>query len=428
MNAPTVINYLNQLWAESNSWMLLFCMYSFLGWLIEVLYRSWRQKRFVNAGFLYGPLVPIYGIGALLIVWTDAALVDMNILVRVLFYGFGLSTLEYITGFFSEKIFRLKLWDYSDTPLNLHGRVALPFVGLWVVFAYTLNAFLHPFISGSFATVSLPVLHFGSVVVFIYFVFDCIFSLLALTALRGKIAYLYAQYISLDIHEVEKIFSSFERLTRAFPYLNKQIQESMHSSIKQRAGALLDEVSSKILSKISLSESDSDEYGAISANILSNKDFQRLDTFRHHDCSILEHVKKVALLSYRMAKYLNLDFVSATRGALLHDFFLYDWRNHDVPDLPKEKFHGFAHPVIALKNAEKHFEINDIERDIIIKHMWPLTLTPPRYKESFIVTLADKIVSTRESAAMLTNHIRKNGRIQNGSSKKTKIKKGIKNL
>ena len=83
-------------------------------------------------------------------------------------------------------------------------------------------------------------------------------------------------------------------------------------------------------------------------------------------------------------------------GALLHDFFLYDWRNHDAPDLPREKYHGIEHPRIALKNAEKYFPLNEIERDIIVKHMWPLTLMPPRYKESFIVTFADKYLSSKE--------------------------------
>ena len=66
------------------------------------------------------------------------------------------------------------------------------------------------------------------------------------------------------------------------------------------------------------------------------------------------------------------------------------------PDLPREKYHGIEHPKIALQNAEKYFRLNDIERDIIVKHMWPLTLVPPKYKESFIVTFADKYLSSKE--------------------------------
>jgi uncharacterized protein len=107
-------------------------------------------------------------------------------------------------------------------------------------------------------------------------------------------------------------------------------------------------------------------------------------------------VQDVAYLSYRVCKFLKLDYRSAARGALLHDFFLYDWRNHDVPDLARKKFHGIEHPTIAVANAKKHFSINEIEEDIIKKHMWPLTLTPPKYKESFIVSFADKYLSSKE--------------------------------
>jgi len=122
----------------------------------------------------------------------------------------------------------------------------------------------------------------------------------------------------------------------------------------------------------------------------------KLKNYYHHNSSIFEHAEIVSWISYSICKYLNLDYASAARGALLHDFFLYDWRNHDEPELAKEKFHGFEHPKIALENSRKHFNLNKIEEDIIIKHMWPLTLLPPRYRESFIVTFVDKYTASRE--------------------------------
>ena len=89
---------------------------------------------------------------------------------------------------------------------------------------------------------------------------------------------------------------------------------------------------------------------------------------------------------------------------MLHDFFLYDWRNHDIPDLAKEKFHGLEHPKIALENARKNFELNEVEKDIIVKHMWPLTLAIPKYKESYVVTFVDKYVSSKE---FINNFVKK---------------------
>ncbi len=138
------------------------------------------------------------------------------------------------------------------------------------------------------------------------------------------------------------------------------------------------------------------EYYETVEDILQHEEFLKLKDYFHHNSSIYAHVHDVAYFSYRICKYFRLDYRSAARGALLHDFFLYDWRNHDEPDLAREKFHGFAHPAIAVANAKKHFSINDIEEDIIKKHMWPLTLVPPKYKESYIVSFADKYLSSKE--------------------------------
>ena len=74
--------------------------------------------------------------------------------------------------------------------------------------------------------------------------------------------------------------------------------------------------------------------------------------------------------------HLKVDRDSLVRGALLHDYFLYDW--HDRR--PERRIHGFTHTGIALHNADRDFELNDIERDIIGKHMFPLTVVPPRYR------------------------------------------------
>ena len=96
-----------------------------------------------------------------------------------------------------------------------------------------------------------------------------------------------------------------------------------------------------------------------------------------------------------IAKALRLDYRAAARGGLLHDFFLYDWRERKATDTSKA-MHGREHPHIALANARGQFEVSDLEADIIVKHMFPKTLPMPRYKESFVVSLSDKISSVYE--------------------------------
>lgn len=113
---------------------------------------------------------------------------------------------------------------------------------------------------------------------------------------------------------------------------------------------------------------------------------------QHGDVSCLDHCLQVSYGSFKIGKKLGLDYRSMARGGLLHDFFLYDWHITKT----EEGLHGFVHAGIALRNASKHFELNNLERDIIAKHMWPLNLRPPKYKESLWVCLMDKYYATLE--------------------------------
>lgn len=115
---------------------------------------------------------------------------------------------------------------------------------------------------------------------------------------------------------------------------------------------------------------------------------------QHGGINCLEHSLYVSYSSYRICRRLGLDYRSAARGGLLHDFFLYDWHTGK----PHKGLHGFIHPYIALQNAKRYFDLNDREKDIIRKHMWPLTLSLPRYRESFVVLLADKYCAAMEIA------------------------------
>ncbi len=119
------------------------------------------------------------------------------------------------------------------------------------------------------------------------------------------------------------------------------------------------------------------------------------DFIQHGDVSVYEHCIFVAYMSYIIANKLNLkvDKKSLIRGALLHDYFLYDWHDKNKP----VKLHGFKHPKVALKNASEDFALNKKERDIILHHMFPLTITPPNSKEAWIICLADKICATKET-------------------------------
>ncbi len=131
------------------------------------------------------------------------------------------------------------------------------------------------------------------------------------------------------------------------------------------------------------------------SDIISSSGMQSEKNFMQHGgISCYSHSVSVALMSINIAKVLHIhaDIKSMIRGALLHDYFLYDWHDRD----PRHKLHGFTHARTALRNAERDFALSEIERDIIEKHMFPVNIKPPRHKESYIVTIADKICALRE--------------------------------
>jgi len=377
-------------------YVVLFAIYSFLGWVIEVIYRSVIQKKFVNAGFLYGPFIPIYGIGAFFIIILQYFLHTWHLVPRFIIFGLTLTTIEYIVGFFSEKIFKLTLWDYSENKFNLQGKVCLLFSTLWTILALAFVTFIHPVILSNILTLDILNIKVAAFTFLIYYSIDFVFSVVSITEFQKKIAYLYTEYFNLSNVEIERIVDSFQRLRNAFPYLNRYINNSINNKIKSGINAFLKSIQDKIIIGMNGRQPFEHEYYEIIQDIDGHEEFMKLKDYFHHNSSIYEHVQKVAYLSYRICKFLKLDYRSAARGAILHDFFLYDWRNHDVPDLPRKKFHGIEHPAIALDNAKKHFSLNEIEEDIIKKHMWPLTLFVPRYKESFIVSFADKYLSSKE--------------------------------
>ena len=135
------------------------------------------------------------------------------------------------------------------------------------------------------------------------------------------------------------------------------------------------------------------EIGAIckASRVEQSKEF-----CQHGSTSVYQHSLYVTYESCLFAErhQLSVDYAALIRGAFLHDYFLYDW--HDKEHVHKRP-HGFFHAKAALKNAMEDFELSPKEQNIIKRHMFPLTLIPPRYLEAWIVCYVDKVCSTKET-------------------------------
>lgn len=103
-------------------WLAFFYVYCFLGWIFESTYVSLKQKRLVNRGFLRLPMLPLYGSGAVMMLWVSLPVRDSLPLVYI--SGFIAATaLEYVTGAVMERLFKVRYWDYSSQPFQLHGYI-----------------------------------------------------------------------------------------------------------------------------------------------------------------------------------------------------------------------------------------------------------------------------------------------------------------
>ncbi|HAG70386.1 MAG TPA: HD family phosphohydrolase [Lachnospiraceae bacterium] len=137
------------------------------------------------------------------------------------------------------------------------------------------------------------------------------------------------------------------------------------------------------------------EFCELIGELRDHKDYVRLkDYIQHGNISTYTHCLRVAKRSFDLARKLGIRIneKEMLKGAMLHDYFLYDWHDHG------DKLHGYHHPHIALKNARRDFGLTEREQNIIQSHMWPLTITHlPRCREAVIVCIADKICSIEET-------------------------------
>lgn len=135
--------------------------------------------------------------------------------------------------------------------------------------------------------------------------------------------------------------------------------------------------------------------------ILTDTDFNKTKELVHHGQNRYDHLLRVSYLSYKITKMLGLDYKSTARGGLLHDFF---FERVDVSTKERRKLLT-KHPEYALNNSIKKFDLNDKEKDIILNHMFPITFSPPKYAEAWIVDAIDNAVAVYERGKNIGKHV-----------------------
>ena len=152
-------------------------------------------------------------------------------------------------------------------------------------------------------------------------------------------------------------------------------------------------------SKIDLSVPDSEcGYYELVSDLLDSEVVMQMKKYMHHGhTTCFQHCLNVSYYNYLICKLLSLDERAGARAGLLHDLFLYDW--HDYVREKGQKMHGWTHAATALRNVNKYFEITPVEADIIEKHMFPMNIALPKYKETVVIIFVDKICGAWEVMA-----------------------------
>ena len=219
---------------------LLFLIYAFLGWIVEIIDVIIIDRKVVNRGFLIGPVCPIYGVGVLLMIFLLKRFIDTPLALFVLATTIFM-TLEYITSYLMEKLFNARWWDYSNYKYNLNGRICLettiPF-GLGGMFVmYIIN----PFITNLLSKVNHQVIIIVGIILLVIFLIDVIISFSVISKLKGIIKKKYKD----DTDEMNKKVRDY--LIKLSP-LTKRLMESF-PSVRMRLSKLKNTIEAKVKKK-----------------------------------------------------------------------------------------------------------------------------------------------------------------------------------
>lgn len=229
-------------------YFLLFLLYSFFGWSMEMIFCFLDTKKWVNRGFLIGPVCPIYGWGCLLMMFLLNRYLDDPVVLLVMAMLLC-SILEYFTSYIMEKLFKARWWDYSHLKYNINGRICLGNIVLFGVLGLLLMYVVNPFVMNILEKVNSNVLIITSLILFIVYLIDNIISLKVISGFKNVAKSIKKDSTEEITKKVRELLTSrgglYKRLVSAFDFeasekLLKNIKEKVkHETLK--AKRLIDE-------------------------------------------------------------------------------------------------------------------------------------------------------------------------------------------
>ena len=210
------------------TYFLLYFLYSIIGWFLEVGLAFYEHKKFVNRGFLIGPYCPIYGVGCLLLTILLSKYINEPGVIFA-FSIFICATLEYLTSYLMEKIFKLRWWDYSNMKFNINGRICLETLIPFGIIGVLVVKYISPFLINTVNSINFNVLVIINIIILSILITDILISFNVVFNLKNVTRNLNKD----STEEIKKAIYKFihnnifmyNRIVKAFPNMKKIINE-----------------------------------------------------------------------------------------------------------------------------------------------------------------------------------------------------------
>ena len=229
------------------TYFLLFIIYSFIGWLLELAFSYIQLKKVVNRGFLIGPYCPIYGAGCLLLIILLSDYAD-NILVLFSLSIIVCSLLEYFTSLIMEKIFNLRWWDYSNMKFNINGRICLETMVPFGVIGVLVVKYFNPWLLSIINLVNPQTITIVVIILMSLFIIDVLVSCNVVFNLKNvtrNVTKDSTEEIKKAIHKfIHNNLFMYDRIIKAFPNMSKIIQDQ-----KEKTKKFISEINKKTKNK-----------------------------------------------------------------------------------------------------------------------------------------------------------------------------------
>jgi uncharacterized membrane protein len=361
--------------------LLYFYLFAIAGWVTEMIYLSTSGRGLINSGFLQGPVCPAYAAGVLIIYPFTLLFSPLPFWLQAMLYA-GLATaVEYAAHMTLEKILGIRIWDYSDEFLNLHGRISLKYTVFWFVLVLLLVLVCQPAAITFIESLSPMTRHWAAGIVGVLLVADYIFSALMFSTMSKRIARI-CELFGLPASRMQDLQFNRPRIMNEKKRLAKLLADPVYSALEA-------DVAARLFAGDHF-ESLGFEAGRY-ARIIDHPAYRSWREGSPDNSAAFIRFKRIAELAYAFCQSIGLDGDAAARGMLLAAY------KSNQPG-PAVRMVDFFLPQGRIL-YEVYKDIGQIDRkarDVLLRYTWPLNFGPPLTAECLMASFAEKLVNSRE--------------------------------